>query len=106
MKVIINGTLNIGGINKTNISKEKPFTPLGNSFNVWVDILTCSISGNPAYNVNIYSSSSILDIGSTLYTNITLTIPTTYYTVSNPNDPGNTYFIITGNTITSLAFCD
>jgi hypothetical protein len=54
----------------------------------------------------IYTTSAILGIGSTLYTNIELTIPTTYSAISNPNNPGQNYFTITGNTITGTAFCD
>jgi hypothetical protein len=102
MKVIINGTLNIGGINKTIIKKQKIFVQ-SYSFSVSPDVIACA----GGFNVTIYSASSILGVGSTLYQDSQLTTPTTYTAINNPYDTiGNTYFTITGNTITSLAFCN
>jgi hypothetical protein len=62
----------------------------------------CSLGND----VTVYSSSAVLGIGSTLYQDSGLTIPTTYSAISNPNDPGQDYFVITGNTITSKPLCD
>jgi hypothetical protein len=72
------------------------------AFNVSPDGNVCSLGAD----VTVYTASPIFGIGSMLYTDIELTIPTTYIEVSNPNDPGQNYFTITGNTITGTAFCD
>ena len=72
------------------------------AFNVSPDGDVCLLETS----VTVYTASPIFGIGSILYTNIELTIPTTYIEVSNPNDPGQNYFTITGNTITGTAFCD
>jgi hypothetical protein len=78
-------------------------TPSGAySFSVSPDNQACS-SGEE---IIVYSSSAVLGIGSTLYQDSGLTIPTTYSAISNPNDPGQDYFVITGNTITSKPLCD
>jgi hypothetical protein len=72
------------------------------SFSVSPDGNVCSLGNN----VTVYSSSAVLGIGSSLYQNSGLTIPTTYGAISNPNDPGQDYFVITVNTITSITLCD
>ena len=72
------------------------------AFSVSPDINACSLG----FDVTVYTVSPIFGIGSILYTNTELTIPTTYNAVSNPNDPGQNYFILTGNTITSNPACD
>ena len=73
------------------------------SFSVSPDGNACDF---PSFAVTVYSSSPVLGIGSTLFTDINLTTPTTYSSISNPNDPNNTNFTITGNTITCTSFCD
>jgi len=72
------------------------------SYSVSPDGNACSLG----FDVTVYSSSAVLGIGSTLYQDSGLTIPTTYSAISNPNDPGQDYFVITGNTITSNPLCD
>jgi len=72
------------------------------SYSVSPDGNVCSLGNN----VTVYSSSAVLGIGSSLYQNSGLTIPTTYGAISNPNDPGQDYFVITVNTITSITLCD
>ena len=72
------------------------------AFSVSPDGNVCSLGAD----VTVYTASPIFGIGSILYTNIELTIPTTYSQVSNPNDPGQDYFILTGNTVTSTGVCD
>jgi hypothetical protein len=52
----------------------------------------------------IYSASPVLGIGSTLYTDLALTIPTTYSAISDPVDAG--YYGLSGNTIISDNGCD
>ena len=77
-------------------------TPSGvYSYSVFSDGGVCSDSNN----VTVYSSSAVLGIGSSLYQNSGLTIPTTYSAISNPNEPGQSYFILTGNIITSSTLC-
>ena len=71
-------------------------------FNVFTDGGVCSDNNNAV----VYSSSAILGIGSSLYTENGLTIPTTYSQVSDPASPGSGYFILTGNIITSDRGCD
>jgi hypothetical protein len=72
------------------------------AFNVSPDGNACLLGAD----VTVYTASPIFGIGSILYTNIELTIPTTYSQVSNPNNPGQNYFILTGNTVTSTGVCD
>jgi len=100
MGVIINGSLNIGGTNNINITKEPIIVSY--SFSVSTENNTCDF---PIGAITIYSSSPSLGIGSTLFTDINLTIPTTYSLISNPNAPNNRYFTITGNTISDNIFC-
>jgi len=101
MGIIINGTLNIDGVNKTNIKKEKPFVQ-SYAHNVYTEGGVC----NDNFEATVYSSSEVLGIGSSLYQNLGLTIPTTYSLISNPLASGGGYFILTGNIITSSASCD
>ena len=105
MAIIINGTLNIDGTNKTNIKKEQPLAPIiqSFSFSVSTDGQAC---GGAINLVIIYSASSILGIGSTIYQDSQLTTPTTYVAISNPANEGNDYFIVVGNTLTSNATCN
>jgi len=78
-------------------------TPSGvYSYSVSPDGNVCSLGAD----VTVYSSSAVLGIGSTLYQDSGLTIATTYGAISNPNEPGQSYFILAGNTITSNPFCD
>ena len=78
-------------------------TPSGTySFSVFTNGGVC----NDTFGTTVYSSSAVLGIGSSLYQNIGLTIPTTYSQISNPEDSGNSYFVITGNVITSTGFCN
>ena len=72
------------------------------SFTVSPNIDSCDV---PLNSVTIYSSSPVLGIGSTLFTNSNLTTPTTYSLISNPNNPNNRYFTITGNTILDNILC-
>jgi hypothetical protein len=78
-------------------------TPSGTySFSVFTNGGVC----NDTFGTTVYSSSAVLGIGSSLYQNIGLTIPTTYSQISNPEDSGNSYFVITGNVITSSDLCN
>jgi len=52
----------------------------------------------------IYSVSPVLGIGSTVYTDPALTIPTTYSSVSDPVNVG--FYVLSGNTIISDNGCD
>jgi hypothetical protein len=72
------------------------------AFSVSPDGNVCSLGAD----VTVYTASPIFGIGSILYTNIELTIPTTYSAVSNPNNPGQDYYTLTGNIITGTALCD
>jgi hypothetical protein len=71
-------------------------------FNAFADGGVCSDTND----VVVYSSSAVLGIGSRLYTENGLTIPTTYSQISDPASPGGGYFILTGNIITSEAACN
>jgi hypothetical protein len=100
MAIIINGTLNIDGVNKTNIKKEKPFVQ-SYAFSVYINGDACEQRFDTYL---IYSASPVLGIGSTLYTDLALTIPTTYIAISDPVNVG--YYGLSGNTIISDNGCD
>lgn len=102
MGVIINGIFSINNIGGVNIRRESTAAIVSYSFNVEVNANACA---GPLAPVTIYSSSPTLIIGSTLFTDSNLTIPTTYSAISNPNNPNNDYFTITGNTITGNPPC-
>ena len=70
-------------------------------FQVYFDTQACSRD----VDVTVVYSAQDLTIGSTIYMDPALTIPTTYSAISNPNDSNN-YFRLTGNTITSIGLCD
>jgi len=104
MAIIINGTLNIDSTNKTNIKKEQPLAPIIQSFSFSVSTDGQACGGG--FGTTIYSASSILGIGSTIYQDSQLTTPTTYVAISNPANDGGDYFIVVGNTLTSNPYCD
>ena len=71
------------------------------AFSVSPDADVCTLETS----VTVYTASPIFGIGSILYTDIELTIPTTYIEVSNPDNPGQDYYTLTGNTITGTSLC-
>jgi len=95
------GTITISTRITVDSAKQSPVVQ-SYAFSVSPDGNVCSLGAD----VTVYTASPIFGIGSILYTNIELTIPTTYSQVSNPNNPGQDYFILTGNTVTSTGVCD
>lgn len=84
------------------IDSAKQQVVVSYAFSVSPDGNVCTLGAD----VTVYTASPTFGIGSILYTNIELTIPTTYTQVSNPNNPGQDYYTLTGNIITGTALCD
>ena len=100
MAITIKGNIQIKGI--TTVGNYGGTPIVSYSFAVFTDGGVC----NDSFGATVYSSSAVLGIGSSLYTDLGLTTPTTYSAISNPDNPGNDYFILTGNVITSSGLCD
>jgi hypothetical protein len=72
------------------------------AFSVYTNIGVCILS----FEAVVYALSATIGIGTLIYDDISLTIPTSYTAISNPDDPGQNYYTLTGNTITGTSFCD
>jgi hypothetical protein len=92
------GTITIS----TNVTIDSAKSITVYTFQVYVNEDACPQNGDYT---TIYSPSVELIIGSALYIDSELTIPTTYSTVGVSDRPGF-YWILTGNIITSNPSCN
>lgn len=99
MAITIKGNTRISS--RTTVGRYGVAPVVSYVFNAFADGGVC----NDTNDVVVYSSSAVLGIGSSLYTENGLTIPTTYSLISDPANPGGGYYILTGNIITSDAPC-
>jgi len=99
MAITIKGNTKISS--RTVVGRYGAAPVVSYSFNVFINGDVCS---NRFDTVTVYSSSAVLGIGSTLYTENGLTIPTTYSAISDPVAVG--YYVLSGNTIISDNGCD
>jgi hypothetical protein len=99
MSITIRGNTKINS--RTTVGRYGAAPIVVYSFIVTTNGQACTIGNN----VTVYSLSSVLGIGSTLYQDEALTIPTTYSAISDPVQSGG-YFVLTGNQITSDPGCD
>jgi hypothetical protein len=72
------------------------------AFNVYTNGGVCSDS----FPATVYALTPNVDIGTAIYDDISLTIPTSYTAISDPLNPGGGYYILTAGTITSSAGCN
>jgi hypothetical protein len=99
MGIIIKSNTKINSKTTVGNYGATPIVPY--SFSVFTNGGICS----DTFGATVYSTSAVLGVGSSLFQNIGLTIPTNYNAISNPEDSGNSYFILTGNIITSTGLC-
>ena len=72
------------------------------TFNVYTNGGVCSDS----FPATVYASTPNVSIGTAIYDDVSLTIPTSYTAISDPPNPGGGYYILTAGTITSNASCN